>query len=258
MTEQIPSAIAVILFISVVLIVFNENYRGRRQNRSAPPDRELLENYVDAAQIYTRFSHSDLAKDVEKQKEAYQKIGAMVQELSRRAPLLKQLLPLLNSELDYRDANKKGRCQIDILQTRQHTSLQTCTHCVCSHGAQVSLLKVPEHSSTSARTCRADEHRPNPVLTSSILTFPFQNGPAASASLVLALHTDRRHDHHCGNVTSVGKSSLGCRTTCRDRGDFPQIPKSAFVRLPTPVAAKAGSVPTHERLGPDDCENLQD
>src|SRR5882672_11319709 len=26
----------------------------------------------------------------------------------------------------------------------------------------------------------------------------------------------------------------------------------------TPVAAKAGPMPTHERLGPDDCENLQD
>src|SRR2546421_13053842 len=33
---------------------------------------------------------------------------------------------------------------------------------------------------------------------------------------------------------------------------------SPWARLPTPVAAKAGSVPTHERLGPDDCENLQD
>src|SRR5713101_3486658 len=30
---------------------------------------------------------------------------------------------------------------------------------------------------------------------------------------------------------------------------------SLWARLPTPVAAKAGSVPTHERLGPDDCEN---
>src|SRR5258708_34863485 len=29
-------------------------------------------------------------------------------------------------------------------------------------------------------------------------------------------------------------------------------------RLPAPVAAKAGLVPTHERLGPDDCENLED
>src|SRR5450755_2994206 len=29
-------------------------------------------------------------------------------------------------------------------------------------------------------------------------------------------------------------------------------------RLPTPVAAKAGPMPTHQRLGPDDCENLQD
>src|ERR1700736_6056125 len=33
---------------------------------------------------------------------------------------------------------------------------------------------------------------------------------------------------------------------------------SLWSRLPTPVAAKAGSVPTHERLGPDDGENLQD
>jgi hypothetical protein len=31
-----------------------------------------------------------------------------------------------------------------------------------------------------------------------------------------------------------------------------------MARLPTPVAAKAGPVPTHERLGPDDRENLQD
>jgi hypothetical protein len=30
---------------------------------------------------------------------------------------------------------------------------------------------------------------------------------------------------------------------------------SPWARLPTPVAAKSGSVPTHERLGPDDCEN---
>src|SRR5216683_3960536 len=33
---------------------------------------------------------------------------------------------------------------------------------------------------------------------------------------------------------------------------------SQWARLPTPIAAKAGPVPTHERLGPDDCENLQD
>src|ERR1700736_6170672 len=35
-------------------------------------------------------------------------------------------------------------------------------------------------------------------------------------------------------------------------------PPSLWARLPTPVAAKAGPVPTHQRLGPDDCENLQD
>src|SRR6266478_6269253 len=29
---------------------------------------------------------------------------------------------------------------------------------------------------------------------------------------------------------------------------------SLWARLPTPVAAKAGPVPTHQRLGPDDCE----
>src|ERR1700679_1072397 len=33
---------------------------------------------------------------------------------------------------------------------------------------------------------------------------------------------------------------------------------SLGARLPTPAAAKAGPVPTHERLGPDDGENLQD
>src|ERR1019366_7254205 len=33
---------------------------------------------------------------------------------------------------------------------------------------------------------------------------------------------------------------------------------SEWERLPTPVAAKSGPVPTHECLGPDDCENLQD
>jgi hypothetical protein len=33
---------------------------------------------------------------------------------------------------------------------------------------------------------------------------------------------------------------------------------SQWARLPTPVAAKAGPVPTHEGLGPDDREDLQD
>src|ERR1700751_5287712 len=33
---------------------------------------------------------------------------------------------------------------------------------------------------------------------------------------------------------------------------------SPRARLPAPVAAKSSSVPTYERLRPDDCENLQD
>jgi hypothetical protein len=33
---------------------------------------------------------------------------------------------------------------------------------------------------------------------------------------------------------------------------------SQWARLPTPVATKADPVPTHERLGPDDREDLQD
>src|SRR6202171_812483 len=33
---------------------------------------------------------------------------------------------------------------------------------------------------------------------------------------------------------------------------------SQWAGLPTPVATKTGPVPSHERLGPDDCENLQD
>ena len=35
-------------------------------------------------------------------------------------------------------------------------------------------------------------------------------------------------------------------------------PPSQGARLPTPVAAKAGPMPTHERLGTDDREDLQD
>src|ERR1700716_2227507 len=33
---------------------------------------------------------------------------------------------------------------------------------------------------------------------------------------------------------------------------------SQCTRLPTPIAAKSGPMPTPERLGPDDCEDLQD
>src|SRR5215470_11891601 len=33
---------------------------------------------------------------------------------------------------------------------------------------------------------------------------------------------------------------------------------SPWARLPTPIAAKSGSMPTHKRLGPNDCDNLQD
>ena len=33
---------------------------------------------------------------------------------------------------------------------------------------------------------------------------------------------------------------------------------SPWARFPTPVAAKSGPMPTHERLGSDDRENLQD
>ena len=35
-------------------------------------------------------------------------------------------------------------------------------------------------------------------------------------------------------------------------------PPSRRARLPAPIMAKACSMPMHERLGPDDCENLQD
>src|SRR5664280_1815022 len=35
-------------------------------------------------------------------------------------------------------------------------------------------------------------------------------------------------------------------------------PPSPRARLPTPITAKAGPMPTHEGVGLDDCENLQD
>jgi hypothetical protein len=42
------------------------------------------------------------------------------------------------------------------------------------------------------------------------------------------------------------------RNAARERSPYP------WARPPTPVAAQSGSVPTHKRLGPDNCENLQD
>src|SRR3979490_285399 len=54
-----------------------------------------------------------------------------------------------------------------------------------------------------------------------------------------------------------GFSTLIRRINTRSSGSICGRP-SQWARLPTPVAAKAGPVPTHERLGPDDCENLQD
>src|SRR5450830_245631 len=44
----------------------------------------------------------------------------------------------------------------------------------------------------------------------------------------------------------------------RTQVSFNQRPPSPRTRLPTPVAAKARTMPTHERLGPDDRENIQD
>src|SRR5450759_735034 len=44
----------------------------------------------------------------------------------------------------------------------------------------------------------------------------------------------------------------------RTKVSFNQRPPSPRARLPTPVAAKARTMPTHERLGPDDRENIQD
>src|SRR5438445_6728943 len=35
-------------------------------------------------------------------------------------------------------------------------------------------------------------------------------------------------------------------------------PPSQSARLPTPITAKAGLMPTHEGVGPDDCEDLKD
>src|SRR5437588_2153124 len=54
-----------------------------------------------------------------------------------------------------------------------------------------------------------------------------------------------------------GFSMLISRISARSSG-LDLWPPSPSTRFPTPVAAKAGSVPTHERLGPNDCENLQD
>src|SRR6476661_9533970 len=47
-------------------------------------------------------------------------------------------------------------------------------------------------------------------------------------------------------------------STQRAQLRFDRWSPSQWARLPTPVATKAGPMPTHERLGPHDRENLQD
>src|ERR1022692_4261485 len=44
----------------------------------------------------------------------------------------------------------------------------------------------------------------------------------------------------------------------RTQVSFNQRPPCPRTRLPTPIPAKVGTMPTHERLGPDDRENIQD
>jgi hypothetical protein len=44
----------------------------------------------------------------------------------------------------------------------------------------------------------------------------------------------------------------------RTQISFNQRPPSSRARLPTPITAKARTMPTHERFGPDDRENIQD
>jgi hypothetical protein len=64
-----------------------------------------------------------------------------------------------------------------------------------------------------------------------------------------------------GTIDVVGiDAPSGWMLLCCAPGNQVAIAAKAleWARLPTPVAAKAGPVPTHERLGPDDCENLQD
>lgn len=39
---------------------------------------------------------------------------------------------------------------------------------------------------------------------------------------------------------------------------FDRRSPSQWARFPPPVATKPGPMPTYERFGPDDCENLQD
>jgi|SRR4029077_2993067 BRCT domain type II-containing protein len=59
---------------------------------------------------------------------------------------------------------------------------------------------------------------------------------------------------HEKSTQTASRSSGG--TTKHDRAAPSRSAVALPVaRLPTPVAAKSGSVPTHERLGPDDCEN---
>src|SRR5450631_1592023 len=65
-------------------------------------------------------------------------------------------------------------------------------------------------------------------------------------------HPPDQHAHLRVDLRAPVHGDLGFRLEVDQRSPSP------WARLPTPVAAKASPTPTHERLGSDDCENLQD
>jgi hypothetical protein len=71
----------------------------------------------------------------------------------------------------------------------------------------------------------------------------------AEVAAWLSCHADKLTDHGRQRLVRHGHHA-------QHRFDLRSPSQSA--RLPTPVATKAGPVPTHERLGPDDRKDLQD
>jgi hypothetical protein len=86
---------------------------------------------------------------------------------------------------------------------------------------------------------------------------PWLGGPRRLTMYLATLDWATSNPSLSGSPWMRGAPQSGFSTLIRRINARNPVP-SPWARFPTPVAAKAGPMPTHERLGPDDCENLRD
>jgi hypothetical protein len=116
---------------------------------------------------------------------------------------------------------------------------------MCRHCAKDARTFYPWRAISSLRSCPVSQRR---ISTCRCGISAQPSLPRQRAGLA---PTDCTHQQPaCGSGADPPDQCAQLRVDLRS--------PSLWARLPTPVAAKAGPVPTHECLGPDDCENLQD